>query len=99
MEKTADRSRVRSNRYTPDASHCGAHFSSRPSSAGFSGTEIGCFRSTPSAITRTASLPVRRFDSIDFLAHEALGYVDDRLAHILILEPIDDTADDVLDDV
>src|SRR5215470_9748556 len=40
IEYTWSRERERSNRYVPDASHCAAHFASRPSRAGFSGTDI-----------------------------------------------------------
>src|SRR5262249_20848510 len=40
IEYTSSRDRLRSKRYVPDASHCAAHLGSRPSSAGFSGTDI-----------------------------------------------------------
>src|SRR5512134_2818183 len=50
MENTSSRGRDRSNRYTPLASHRAAHLSSRPSSAGLSGTEIRSAGSWPSGI-------------------------------------------------
>src|SRR6266850_6164033 len=40
IEYTSSRGRARSNRYVPDSSHCAVHLASRPSSAGFSGTDI-----------------------------------------------------------
>src|SRR5437868_15537953 len=38
IEKTSARGRVRSKRYTPEASHRGIHLASSPSSAGLSGS-------------------------------------------------------------
>src|SRR5439155_7077560 len=40
IEKTSARGRLRSNRYTPEASQRAIHFASSPSSAGFSGNGI-----------------------------------------------------------
>src|SRR5262245_43047124 len=70
MENTSARERSRSKRYVPAASQRAFHFSSRPSSAGFSGRFIGWVSSAPWGIPT---------DSIDFLADEPLGDSGDDL--------------------
>src|SRR4051812_20584688 len=77
MAYTSARGRVRSNRYTPDASHCEIHLVSSPSSAGFSGS---CRRAGSGPVSGGDESGMRlillegRFDAFDLFADQALGH-------------------------
>src|SRR5882757_5881136 len=79
IEKTSDRGRARSKRYTPDASHCGIHLASSPSRTGFSGSR-----------RRAGSRLVRGVDDSDIKG----SYTKIRQLLDGILDPLDLVADE-----
>src|SRR5437867_4408696 len=73
MEKTSARGRLRSNRYTPEASQRAIHFASSPSSAGFSGNGIRRSYTETGELANGQRLFERRAYLLYLLAHEAFG--------------------------